>query len=62
MWVPKGCDRCGGDLYKTSTEDGVVASCLQCGREFLSVRSRPIMSAAELYAVFHDEEPARKAA
>ncbi|GEM_PF-5273908 len=36
MWMPKGCDKCGGDLYKTTTDDGEVLSCLQCGREFLA--------------------------
>lgn len=35
MWIAKGCDRCGGDLYKTYTEDGQVLCCLQCGHEFV---------------------------
>lgn len=56
MWVPKGCQRCGGDLYKTSTDDGTVATCLQCGREFLAAPRRSRMSRDELYALFHEED------
>ena len=63
MWVPKGCQRCGGDLYESSTEDGVVATCLQCGRESLVKPRYQEMSPRELYALFHDDErPRRKAA
>ena len=60
MWAPKGCERCGGDLYKTKTEDGIVATCLQCGREFLARPLHRELSPEQLYAIFHeDERPAR---
>ena len=63
MWVPKGCQRCGGDLYKTKTEDGLVATCLQCGREFLDRPRQPEFTPEQLYALFHDDErPVRRAA
>ena len=62
MWAPKGCERCNGDLYETQTEDGIVASCLQCGREHLVRPRHPEMSREELYALFHDERPSRKLA
>ena len=52
MWLPKGCTRCGGDLYKTVTEDGEVHTCLQCGREYLAQPRRPMMTDAEVYSVF----------
>lgn len=58
MWLPRGCTRCSGDLYKTMTEDGEVLSCLQCGHELLAVPRRPRMSDAEAYALFHDDEGA----
>jgi hypothetical protein len=57
MWKPKGCSRCGGDLYQTVSEDGLVLSCLQCGREFLAVSRRASMTDAEVYALFHEEHP-----
>ena len=55
MWVPKGCERCGGDLYETNTEDGLVATCLQCGREFLARPRHPQMSQEQLHALFHED-------
>ncbi|MBV9120744.1 MAG: hypothetical protein JOZ39_08535 [Chloroflexi bacterium] len=61
MWEPKACRRCGGDMYKTSTEDGIVSTCLQCGHEVLDQPRHPEMSPDELYALFHDE-PVRKLA
>ncbi|MBV8087896.1 MAG: hypothetical protein JO247_24055 [Chloroflexi bacterium] len=62
MWVPKGCERCGGDLYKTKTEDGLVATCLQCGREFLDRPLHRELTSEQLYALFHeDEHPAMSA-
>lgn len=57
MWKPKGCTRCGGDLYQTMTEDGDVLTCLQCGREFLAHPRRPEMSPDEIYALFHSDDP-----
>lgn len=62
MWKPKGCRRCGGDLYKTVTEDGDVLSCLQCGRELLDHPRYLEMTPAEKYALFHSDEPAPIAA
>jgi predicted RNA-binding Zn-ribbon protein involved in translation (DUF1610 family) len=62
MWKPKGCTRCGGDLYQTVSEDGDVLSCLQCGREFLARPNRPRMTDAEVYALFHGDEQQRIAA
>ncbi len=62
MWMPKGCIRCGGDLYRTATEDGDVLSCLQCGREFLARPRRPQMTSEELYALFHAEGHEKAAA
>jgi predicted nucleic acid-binding Zn-ribbon protein len=62
MWMPKGCTRCGGDLYQSTTEDGQVLSCLQCGREFLAQPRRPMMSDDEVYALFHEHEAARRLA
>lgn len=57
MWMPKACQRCGGDLYKTTTSDGEVLSCLQCGREILAAPARPFMSREEMRALFAEEEP-----
>ncbi|HEX6512019.1 MAG TPA: hypothetical protein VF157_06965 [Chloroflexota bacterium] len=56
MWMTKGCTRCGGDLYRTMTEDGAVLSCLQCGREFLARPRRPQMTDEEVYALLHADE------
>lgn len=56
MWLPKSCTRCGFDLYKTVDPDGEVLSCLQCGREVLANRRRPELSAAEAYALFHEDD------
>lgn len=62
MWKPKGCERCGGDLYQTADEDGMVLTCLQCGREFLAEPRQPRMTDAEVYALLHEGEPAPLAA
>ena len=56
MWAPKGCVRCGGDLYKTMSEDGLVATCLQCGHEHLERPKHPEMTQAELYRLFREPE------
>ena len=56
MWRPKGCSRCGGDLYQTSTEDGEVLSCLQCGREVLLAERIPTMSREQVLALFHEDD------
>jgi len=58
MWFPKGCQRCGGDLYKTVTEDGDVMTCLQCGREHLAAMRRPELSPEEIYALFEEDRKA----
>jgi hypothetical protein len=31
--IPKGCDRCGGDLFFQSDRYGDYFGCLQCGAE-----------------------------
>ncbi|HLG73402.1 MAG TPA: hypothetical protein VK009_23525 [Chloroflexota bacterium] len=56
MWLPKGCTRCGGDLYATESEDGLVHSCLQCGREVLVQPRHPLMTDAEILALFHEAD------
>ncbi len=58
MWKPKDCDRCGGDMYKTLTEDGEVLSCLQCGRE-RELAARPQMSVEEVRALLMDDSDSR---
>jgi len=62
MWMTKGCNRCGGDLYKTTTEDGDVLTCLQCGREFLARPRRMEMTPEEMYALFHEDQRHKVAA
>ena len=62
MWKPKGCSRCGGDMYQTASEDGDVLSCLQCGRETLVRPRRRQMTDAEVYALFHEDGRERVAA
>jgi DNA-directed RNA polymerase subunit RPC12/RpoP len=57
MWKPKGCTRCGGDLYQTATEDGDVMTCLQCGREFLEHARHPEMTRREMLELFHSDDP-----
>lgn len=32
LWF-RSCPRCKGDLTERSEEDGVVATCIQCGHE-----------------------------
>ncbi len=62
MWLHKGCTRCGGDMYNSMTEDGEVLTCLQCGHERLIRPRRPLMTDAEVMALFHDDGPTGLAA
>ncbi|HUZ76240.1 MAG TPA: hypothetical protein VMV93_01515 [Chloroflexota bacterium] len=56
MWKPKACDRCGGDMYRTSTDDGDVMCCLQCGREHTLAMPRPSLTVEEIRALLLAED------